>query len=58
MTKFGKMCVVNRPVVPRAPKQQVPLSDEDQRLIDEMEEQQNQRENDWINESRGGAANE
>ena len=56
MTKFGKVCVVYRPVVPRAPKQDKPLSDEAQRLVDEMEDQQNQRENVWI--FGEGAANE
>jgi hypothetical protein len=54
----AKTLVLYKLVVPREPRQDKPLSDEDQRLIDEMEEQQNQRENDWINESRGGAANE
>ena len=53
----ARTLVLYKLVVPREPRQDKPLSDEDQRLLDEMEAAQNERENRWLNESGGGVNN-
>jgi hypothetical protein len=56
--KFGQLGVLYRPVAPRASKQAKPLGEEDQRLVDEMQAQQNERENVWLREAAGGGIDE